>query len=393
MDAVAFEDDLEAAQRDAERLRGDALVERARIIAEALREGERLAAGVRAEAAAKLAEAERDAEEWLTEAEQERERLLAEARGLAAELVGEAEEQAEAWLGEVDAERSRLEAEAEGVRTAARMQGAALLAAAGAVAAARLDDVDAQVRGLLALAERERDELLAEAGVEAERLVGTALERRGVIEVELDALRVRLDEARTALAELEERRKAATAVAPAEPVAPAPATGAVVELVPVLAARTASPRPRRRGRALGIAAAVAAAAVGAGTLGFVVGGDDAQARPDAVEEAYQDALGAPGSEPFALAAASGPDLDAVVTRAGDGYVDAGDLPALEDGRTYQLWADADGEAVPVTLLGRDPGVVRFTVPAGASSVTVTEEDDPGAATPGSDAVAEGDLSS
>src|SRR5829696_4673311 len=175
MDAVAFEDDLEAAQRDAERLRGDALVERARIIAEALR----------------------DAEEWLTEAEQERERLLAEARGLAAELVGEAEEQAEAWLGEVDAERSRLEAEAEGVRTAARMQGAALLAAAGAVAAARLDDVDAQVRGLL-----------VEAGDEAERLVAAALERRGVLEDELDGLRTRVDEARTALAEIEEQRPA-----------------------------------------------------------------------------------------------------------------------------------------------------------------------------------------
>lgn len=392
MDAVAFEDDLEAAQRDAERLRGDALVERARIIAEALREGERLAAGVRAEAAAKLAEAERDAEEWLTEAEQERERLLAEARGLAAELVGEAEEQAEAWLGEVDAERSRLEAEAEGVRTAARMQGAALLAAAGAVAAARLDDVDAQVRGLLTLAEREREELLVEAGLEAERLVGTALERRGVLEVELDELRTRVEEARAALAEVEERRKAAAAVAPVEE--PAETPGAVVDLVPVLAARTASPRPRRRGRAVGIAAAVAtAAAVSAGALGFVVGGDDAQARPDAAEEAYQEALRAPGSEPFALAAAGGPDLDAVVTSAGEGYVDAGDLPGLGDGRTYQLWAEADGEAVPVALLGRDPGVVRFTVPAGASSVAVTEEDDPGATAPADDPVAEGDLSS
>jgi vacuolar-type H+-ATPase subunit H len=382
MDAVAFEDDLEAAQRDAERLRGDALVERARIIAEALREGERLAAGVRAEAAAKLAEAERDAEEWLTEAEQERERLLAEARGLAAELVGEAEEQAETWLGEVDAERARLEAEAEGVRTAARMHGAALLAAAGAVAAARLDDVDAQVKGLLALAERERDELLAEAGAEAERLVAAALERRGVIEDELDGLRTRLDEARAALAET------------GQAAAPAPVT----DLVPVLAARTASPRPRRRGRALGIAAAVATAAgVTAGALGIAVGaGDDgpgaAQAQTDATADAYRDALRAPGSEPFELAA-SGADLGAVVTRAGDGYVDAGLLPALRSGRTYQLWAEADGDDVPVALLGRDPGVVRFTVPEGASSMAVTEEDDPGATAPASDAVAEGDLSS
>jgi vacuolar-type H+-ATPase subunit H len=382
MDAVAFEDDLEAAQRDAERLRGDALVERARIIAEALREGERLAAGVRAEAAAKLAEAERDADEWLTEAEQERERLLAEARGLAAELVGEAEEQAETWLSEVDAERARLEAEAEGVRTGARMQGAALLAAAGAVAAARLDDVDAQVKGLLALAERERDELLAEAGAEAERLVAAALERRGVIEDELDGLRTRVDEARAALAET-------------GPPTAQPAAAPVTDLVPVLAARTASPRPLRRGRTLGIAAAVAtAAAVGAGALGFVVaGGDDAEARTDVVAAAYEDALGASGAERFELAAGSGPALDALVTRDGDGFVDAGDLPALESGRTYQLWAEADGDAVPVALLGSDPGIVRFTVPEGASSVTVTEEDDPGASSPASDAVAGGDLSS
>lgn len=392
MDAIAFEDDLDLAQRDAERLRGDALVERARIIAEALREGERLAAGVRAEAAARLAEAERDAEEWLAEADQERERLLGEARALAAEVVGEAEEQAEAWLGEVDAERTRLEAEAEGVRTAARMQGAALLAAAGAVAAARLDDVDAQVRGLLALAERERDELLAEAGAEAERLVAAALERRGVIEDELDGLRTRLEEARTALAEAE---------APAPLDDPAAADDAapttVVDLVPVLAARTASPRPRRRGRALGVAAAAAtAAAVSAGALGFVVGGngdgpDTAQARTDAAAEAYADARRAPGSEPFRLAGASGPDLDAVVTRSGDAYVDAGDLPALREGRTYQLWAEADGDAVPVALLGRDPAVVPFTVPEAASSVTVTEEDDPGATSPDADPVAEGDL--
>jgi Anti-sigma-K factor rskA len=140
-----------------------------------------------------------------------------------------------------------------------------------------------------------------------------------------------------------------------------------------------------------------AAAVSAGALGVVAGGDgdgpgSAQARADATTEAYQDAVRAPGSERFALAGTSGPDLDALATRAGDGYVDAGDLPRLPSGRTYQLWADAGGDAVPLALLGRDPGVVRFTVPEGASSVTVTEEDDPGASTPASSPVAEGDLS-
>lgn len=382
---MAFEDELDAAQRDAERLRGDALVERARIIAEALREGERLAAGVRAEAEARLAEAERDAEEWLAEADQERERLLGEARALAAEVVGEAEDTAETWLGEVDAERARLEAEAEGVRTAARMQGAALLAAAGAVAAARLDDVDAQVRGLLALAERERDELLAEAGAEAERLVTAALERRGAIEVELDELRARLEQAKAAVAEAE---------AQPEP-EPAP-EATVVDLVPVLAARTASPRPRRRGRVLAVGAAVVgAAALGAGALGLVQddGPDTARASEadGAVSEAYVEAARARGSEPFTLAATGGPDLEGLVTGSGDGYLDAGELPALRSGRTYQLWAEAGGEAVPVALLGRNPGVVNFAVPEDATSVAVTEEEDPGATEPASALVAEGDL--
>ena len=55
--------------------------------------------------------------------------------------------------------------------------------------------------------------------------------------------------------------------------------------------------------------------------------------------------------------------------------------------------EAEREAVPVALLGRDPGGVRFAVPEGASSVTITEEHDPGASSPASDAVAEGDLSS
>jgi hypothetical protein len=49
--------------------------------------------------------------------------------------------------------------------------------------------------------------------------------------------------------------------------------------------------------------------------------------------------------------------------------------------------------VPVALLGRDPGVVRFTLPAGASSVLVTDQQDPGASFPADDPVAEGDLPS
>jgi len=396
MDAVAFEDDLESAQRDAERLRGDALVERARIIAEALREGERLAAGVREEAAARLAEAERDALEWLSEADEERERLLAEARALGAEIVGEAEEQAEAWLKEVDAERARLEAEAEEVRTGASLQASAMLAAAAAVTAARLDDVDAQIRGLLQLAEAERDDLLDEAGAEAERLVAAALERRGVIEDELDGLRIRLEEARGANA------APASTEASSEEASPPPAapTATVVDLVPVLAARAAEPRRRRPARVLGIAAAVATVAlVSAGAVGLVTRGggngpDAAQAGTPADPEAdaFRSALQASGSDRLVLTSDGGElALDAVVTADGEAYVDADALPALAGDRTYQLWADADGAVVPLVLLGADPDVVRFAVPDGAAGVEVTEEDEPGASTPSADPVVSADL--
>jgi hypothetical protein len=145
------------------------------------------------------------------------------------------------------------------------------------------------------------------------------------------------------------------------------------------------------------AAVVSAAALGAGALGLVQADDDGPdtaraSEPDAAAAAaYAVAARARTSVPFALAASSGPDLDGLVTGAGDGFLDADELPALRRGRTYQLWADADGEAVPVALLGRDPGVVRFAVPEGATSVAVTEEDDPGASEPASSLVAEGDL--
>lgn len=120
---TAASDELARAKLDAERLRGDALVQRSRVIAEACREAERLSVALRRQAEAVLSDAQRTAEEWLAEVDEERDRVLAEAEAIAAE-----------WLAEVDAERERILAaarhEAAGIGERARRHHARLAAMA-----------------------------------------------------------------------------------------------------------------------------------------------------------------------------------------------------------------------------------------------------------------------
>jgi cell division septum initiation protein DivIVA len=380
VDGVTFgmiEDDLASAERDAERLRGDALVERARIIAEALREGERLAEGVRAEAGARLDDAERTADEWLAEADAEKERVLSEARALAADLLAEVEEEAEDWLAEVELEKARLLAEAGELEARSRTQAAAAVAAASAVTAVRLDDAGARAQALLRAAEAERDGLLAGARTEAVRIVAVALERRVAIEEELDRLRAQVAEASSA-------------------VAPTPSTA----LVPVARPEPEVARHRWSGRVVGVAAAAATAlVVTAGAVGLVLRGDggpdeaSAAAPGDPLAEAWTTAAGTSGSDELTLTSGDDLSTDVVVTANADGYVDADPLPALDSERTYQLWGrTGDGdEVVPLGRLGPDPGIVRFTVPEGTETLEVTAEDDPGATAPTDDPVVAGDL--
>lgn len=64
----------------------------------------------------------------------------------------------------------------------------------------------------------------------------------------------------------------------------------------------------------------------------------------------------------------------VLTEDGTGYVSESSLPALPDGRTYQLWAVVDGRVISAGVLGQDPEVVPFRVdPSGLEALAITEE--------------------
>jgi anti-sigma-K factor RskA len=128
-------------------------------------------------------------------------------------------------------------------------------------------------------------------------------------------------------------------------------------------------------RWLAAAAVAAVLAVGA-TVGIVVaqsggGGSDQQALADAARAARH----APGAKQVTLADADGQPLaNAVVLRDGTGYLTSR-LPALADGRTYQLWALVDSERVSLGVMGRDPHVVAFKVNTNAkpAGLAVTNE--------------------
>jgi anti-sigma-K factor RskA len=128
------------------------------------------------------------------------------------------------------------------------------------------------------------------------------------------------------------------------------------------------------------AAAVAAVLVVGAAVGIVVaqsggGGTDQQALTDAARAARN----APGAQRVTLADSDGhPLATAVVLRDGTGYLTS-DLPALRQGRTYQLWALVDSDRVSLGVMGRDPHVVAFKVKTKGkpSGLAVTNEVDGG----------------
>lgn len=71
---------------------------------------------------------------------------------------------------------------------------------------------------------------------------------------------------------------------------------------------------------------------------------------------------------------------AVVGSDGHGYLLADGLPALPDGRSYQLWGLIDDHAVSLGLL-RGPGVIGFHVDAPMDGYALTQEDIGGTAAP------------
>ncbi len=57
--------------------------------------------------------------------------------------------------------------------------------------------------------------------------------------------------------------------------------------------------------------------------------------------------------------------EVVLGEDGTGYLVPGDLPALSDDSTYQLWAIVDERVISAGVLGADPGIAPFHLDTGA----------------------------
>jgi anti-sigma-K factor RskA len=164
-----------------------------------------------------------------------------------------------------------------------------------------------------------------------------------------------------------------------------------LRLVPAPRPEPAPPVRRWSPSRIGLGLVAAAAAVAIVVLGgqVVRQGDRIDqleaAASDPLAPALEAALDDPGSDVLELASNDGRlALRGAVTVDGTGYLRAASLPALPDGRTYQLWGISGGEE-PVSLgvLGREPGVVTFSA-EGYDGFAVTEEAAPGAPAPTQD---------
>ena len=137
-------------------------------------------------------------------------------------------------------------------------------------------------------------------------------------------------------------------------------------------------RPRRR---TPVVLAAAAALVAAG---LAVGGAVERQRlhDGGLARAASAASSASGSVHGQLATADGSvTLRAVVDAQGNGYLYADRLPALPEGRTYQLWS-LDGPApVSLGILGNRPGLVTFPTGGQVRSLAVSAERSPGVTAP------------
>ena len=148
-------------------------------------------------------------------------------------------------------------------------------------------------------------------------------------------------------------------------------------------------RRRRRVADWGVAAVAAGMAAAVAVLAVVVSHqsgriDDltAAAQDQAALRQAEAAALQPGARDRALVAPDGTVLaDVVITGQGGGYVIADAFRPLPGDRTYQLWGIVNGTPVSLGLLGRQPTVLVFRSPTGASELAVTAERSGGAVRP------------
>jgi anti-sigma-K factor RskA len=135
----------------------------------------------------------------------------------------------------------------------------------------------------------------------------------------------------------------------------------------------------------------AAAAIVIGVLVVQVRDQDARlGRMEAASDVFTQAMDAPGATVVHLDAGA-TELPVVMTRDGKAYLQAGSLPTLADGETYQLWGASGDDLVSVAVLGRNPDVIVFDV-AGYSALAITEERAPGVVKTANEPIASGVLS-
>jgi anti-sigma-K factor RskA len=155
--------------------------------------------------------------------------------------------------------------------------------------------------------------------------------------------------------------------------------------------------PRRRAMFTTVAAVAVAAAAVAVVFGIgLVRADDkvtnlqsAQAAPSAAATA---ALSTPGHRVISLDASThGEQARVVVLPSGQGYLLSSTLPALDKGRTYQLWAIEGNQPISLGLLGSAPGHAAFTMAGSTrpSHLSITAEPAGGSVFPTGPIVATG----
>jgi anti-sigma-K factor RskA len=146
---------------------------------------------------------------------------------------------------------------------------------------------------------------------------------------------------------------------------------------PFRAASAARRRPRRTVvntiGAIAVAAAAAAVVLGIG----LVRADNKVSNLQSASPAVTAALQAPGHQLIALDSSSSKTEQAkvVVLPSGQGYLVSSSLPALDKGRTYQLWAIEGDQPISLGLLGGAPGRAAFTMAGSTrpSHLSITAE--------------------
>lgn len=164
----------------------------------------------------------------------------------------------------------------------------------------------------------------------------------------------------------------------------APAAPAPVDVGgPATPTATITPLAAMRSRRLLPALAGAAAAIVFALGVFTATRDDAPTTELAGDvrlgETVRRALAEPDARRVRLTSSDGNVHAAVVLLpSGEGYIFEDNLPALPDGRTYQLWAAVGSERLSLGVLGDDPDISGFKAAIdGVEALAITAEQAPG----------------